>query len=285
MQRSGDEAEVLLKIDDIVITLTVDVRMGFKRKKLSNVELADMDEDTRVRIKKILDGLKSSRDFDDAVLQLLNLPWTKVVTRNMGGQEKNILKTHLVRYLEGFQTENAEFKIEKTNRYAMEGFQGAKIVAGKEVKKGAKISSLRGATAPISPEQEKALGDRGVDTSCVMWSNVSKSQLIISGPTCFINHDHDPNGKFVILSKGEICFEATRRIKEGEEMTIDYGPCYFGRDNKNCQCLTCEKQKKGRFRKRKKGERKDWDLYTEDEEKRIVKVGKLSSFFSHFHFQ
>ena len=285
MQRSGDEAEVLLKIDDIVITLTVDVRMGFKRKKLSNVELADMDEDTRVRIEKILDGVKSSRDSDEVVDQLLNLPWTKVVTRNMGGQEKKILKTHLVRYLEGFQTENAEFKIEKTDRYAMEGFQGAKIVAGKEVKKGAKISSLRGATAPISPEQEKALGDRGVDTSCVMWSNVSKSQLIISGPTCFINHDHDPNCTWFVLSKGEICFEATRRIKEGEEMTIDYGRGYFGRDDKDCACLTCEEQEKGWFRKRKRGERNDRDLYTEDEEKRIVKVGKLSSFFSHFHFQ
>ena len=34
MQRFGDEAEVLLKIDDIAITLTVDVRMGFKRKNL-----------------------------------------------------------------------------------------------------------------------------------------------------------------------------------------------------------------------------------------------------------
>ena len=285
MQRSGDQAEVLLKIDDIAITLTVDVRMDFKRKKLSKVELDDMDEDTKVRIKEILDGVKSSRDSDEVVDQLLNLPWTKVVTRNMGGQEKKILKTHLVRYLEGFQTENAEFKIEKTNRYAMEGFQGAKIVAGKEVKKGAKISSLRGATAPISPEQEKALGDRGVDTSCVIWSQVSKSLLIISGPTCFINHDHDPNCRWFVLPKGEICFEATRRIKEGEEMTIDYGPCYFGRDNKNCQCLTCEDQKKGWFRKRKSGERNDVDLYTEDEEKRIVKVGKLSSFFSHFHIQ
>ena len=274
-----------MKIDDIAITLTVDVRMGFKRKKLSKVELDDMDEDTRVRIKEILDGVKSSRDSDEVVDQLLNLPWTKVVTRNMGGQEKKILKTHLVRYLEGFQTENAEFKIEKTNRYAMEGYQGAKIVAGKEGKKGAKISSLRGATAPISPEQEKALGDRGVDTSCVMWSQVSKSQLIISGPTCFINHDHDPNCTWFVLSKGEICFEATRRIKEGEEMTIDYGRGYFGRDDKDCACLTCEEQKKGWFRKRKRGERNDVDLYTEDEEKRIVKVGKLSSFFSHFHFQ
>ena len=283
-----DKAELLLEIDDIVVTLTVDIRMGFKRKKLSNVELADMDEDTRVHIKEILDGVNSSRDFNKVVDQLLHLQWTKVVTQNMNGQEKEILKTHLVRYLEAFQTGNAQFKIVKTYRYAMEGYQGAKIVAVKEVKKGAKISSLRGATAPISPEQEKALGDRGVDTSCVIWSQVSKSQLIISGPTCFINHDHDPNCKFVVLPKGkerEICFEATRRIKEGEEMTIDYGSSYFGRDNKDCQCLTCEVQKKGWFKKRKRGERKDRDLYNEDEEKRIVKVGKLSSFFLHFHFQ
>ena len=69
MQRLEDKAELLLQIDDIVVTLTVDIRMGFKRKKLSNVELADMDEDTRVRIEKILDGVKSSRDFDEAVVQ------------------------------------------------------------------------------------------------------------------------------------------------------------------------------------------------------------------------
>ena len=56
MQRLEDKAELLLEIDDIVVTLTVDIRMGFKRKKLSNVELADMDEDTRVRIEKILDA-------------------------------------------------------------------------------------------------------------------------------------------------------------------------------------------------------------------------------------
>ena len=278
----GDKAELLLEIDDIVVTLTVDIRMRFKRKKLSNVELADMDEDTRVRIEEILDGVKSSSNFDHARDQLLHLPWTKVVTQNMNDQDKENLKTHLVRYLEAFQTENAEFKIEKTYRYAREGYQGAKIVAGKEVKKGAKISSLRGTTAPISLEQEKALGDRGVDTSCVSWSQVSKSLLIISGPTCFINHDCDPNCKWFVLPKGERCFEATRRIKEGEEMTIDYGPCYFGRDNKDCQCLTCEDQKKGWFRKRKSGERNDRDLYTEDEEKRIVKVGKLSSFFFTF---
>ena len=57
MQRLTDKAELLLEIDDIVVTLTVDIRMGFKRKKLSNVELADMDEDTRVRIEEILDGV------------------------------------------------------------------------------------------------------------------------------------------------------------------------------------------------------------------------------------
>ena len=73
MQRLRDKAELLLEIDDIVVTLTVDIRMGFKRKKLSNVELADMDEDTRVHIKEILNGLMSNRDFNKVVDQLLQL--------------------------------------------------------------------------------------------------------------------------------------------------------------------------------------------------------------------
>ena len=70
MQRLEDKAELLLEIDDIVVTMTVDISMGFKRKKLSNV---DMDEDTRVHIEEILDGVKSSRDFDEAVVQPLKL--------------------------------------------------------------------------------------------------------------------------------------------------------------------------------------------------------------------
>ena len=52
--------------------------MRLKRKKLSNEELADMDEDTRVRIEKILDGLKSSRDFDE--VEKLEYSLVKIAT-------------------------------------------------------------------------------------------------------------------------------------------------------------------------------------------------------------
>ena len=61
-------------------------------------------------------------------------------------------------------------------------------------------------------------------------------------------------------------------IKPDEELTIDYGVGYFGRNQKNCQCPTCEAGEQGAFRKRKRGERKNIDLWTLEEEKKIVKV-------------
>ena len=70
----------------------------------------------------------------------------------------------------------------------MEGYEGAKIMAKKEVGKGKKILTLLGRTAEISEEQEESLGNRGVDTSCILKIS-SKSVLILNGPVCFVNHD------------------------------------------------------------------------------------------------
>ena len=130
---------------------------------------------------------------------------------------------------------------------------------------------MLGKTAPITEEQEKSLGDRGVDTSCIM-TTPSKYILIINGPVCFVNHDCAPNCSFVRLPNKDICFEAKKKIKPGEELTIDYGAGYFGQNQKYCQCPTCEAEKQGAYRKRKQGERKDRDLWTQEEEKKIVKV-------------
>ena len=66
---------------------------------------------------------------------------------------------------------------------------------------------------------------------------------------------------------------------------LDYGANYFGRSNKKCECHTCETAKKGAFRKLKRGERKDRDLYIPEEEKKMVQVLpylKCSMFLSTF---
>ena len=146
-------------------------------------------------------------------------------------------------------------------------------MAKKEVSKGKKILTLLGRTAEINEEQEESLGNRGVDTSCILKS--PKSLLILNGPVCFVNHDCNPNCKFTYLPNKKMCFETKRKIKPGEELTIDYGANYFGRSNKNCECQTCETEKKGAFRKLKRGERKDLDYSTPEEEKKIVQVNVL----------
>ena len=155
----------------------------------------------------------------------------------------------------------------------MEGYEGAKIMAKKEVGKGKKILTLLGRTAEINKEQEESLGNRGVDTSCILKS--PKCVLILNGPVCFVNHDCNPNCKFACLPKNEMCFETKRKIKPGEELTIDYGANYFGRSNKNCECQTCETEKKGAFRKLKRGEQRNLDYYIPEEEKKMVQVNVL----------
>ena len=126
-------------------------------------------------------------------------------------EEKKELESHLEKYLLGL-TDEREFALVKTTRYEMEGYEGAKILVKREVKKGEKMKSLLGKTASITKEQEKSLGERGVDTSCIM-KTPTKSILIINGPVCFVNHDCSPNCEFVRLPNKEICFEAKRKIK------------------------------------------------------------------------
>ena len=267
------EAERLLKHDDISTTLIVDILMEFKRLKLSGLDLPPIQPEEKETIKGILGRVKTSQDFGWAVGELLNCDWAKEVTAKMGKEEKTELENHLKMYLNGLTT-GREFALEKTDRYEMEGKKGAKVMVKKEVSKGKKILTLLGRTAEINKEQEESLGNRGVDTSCILKS--PKCVLILNGPVCFVNHDCNPNAKFAWLPNNkEMCFETKRKIKPGEELTIDYGANYFGRSNKNCECQTCETEKKGAFRKLKRGERRDLDLYIPEEEKKMVQVNVL----------
>ena len=181
------EAERLLKHDDISTTLIVDILMGFKRLKLSGLDLPPIQPEEKETIKGILGRVKTSQDFGRAVGELLNCDWAKEVTAKMGKEEKTELERHLKMYLNGLTT-GREFALEKTDRYEMEGKKGAKVMVKKEVSKGKKILTLLGRTAEINKEQEESLGNRGADTSCILKIS-SKSVLILNGPVCFVNHD------------------------------------------------------------------------------------------------
>jgi SET domain-containing protein len=49
------------------------------------------------------------------------------------------------------------------------------------------------------------------------------------------------NLKFISLGQNSISFKVIREIKCGEEITVYYGKHYFGENNCECRCVTCEK--------------------------------------------
>ncbi len=73
-----------------------------------------------------------------------------------------------------------------------------------------------------------------------MVSSRSKSASLFMGPARFANHDCDANARLVTRSQVGIEIFACRDIEAGDEITVTYGENYFGEDNCECLCKTCE---------------------------------------------
>lgn len=63
---------------------------------------------------------------------------------------------------------------------------------------------------------------------------------LFMGPARFANHDCGANAKLVITGQAGIDIVAVRNINVGEEITVTYGENYFGEDNCECLCQSCE---------------------------------------------
>lgn len=68
---------------------------------------------------------------------------------------------------------------------------------------------------------------------------------MLLGPVRFVNHDCNPNAKFITTNKDLINITTIRDIEIGEEITVQYADHYFGDDNEECLCQTCEDNHKG----------------------------------------
>ena len=99
--------------------------------------------------------------------------------------------------------------------------------------------------------------------------------MVVVGTISFVNHDCRSNCKLIQEKGNKVSLLAIRDIKVGEELTISYGDDYFERENKDCECRTCEGKLEGAFRKLKSGERRDRNLYTPEEDEAILKVGHV----------
>ncbi|CAG8475187.1 6507_t:CDS:2 [Ambispora gerdemannii] len=195
-------------------------------------------------------------DKGDAAAQMLSkskvfqerLPSLDLNTRRPSKQARAFFE-HLKRYLNMYHPD-AGFELGETLRYANSKKAEACILATKHWIKGEIIRYCNGILVELTKEEESKLDDEK-DFSIIASERKKKSSIYV-GPGRFVNHDCDPNTEFYIQgSRNIVSFQVLKDIEIGEEITCSYGTDYFGDNNCECLCLTCERQKMGAFADKK----------------------------------
>lgn len=152
-------------------------------------------------------------------------------------KEKDDFKAHMRRYMSTYLPD-CPFEVNATNRYTIVTYE-ASIAARRFIRRNETIKYLAGIQVTITPEEEADMASRKKDFSLVV-SSRSKSTSLFMGPARFANHDCDANARLVTCGQAGIEIIACRDIGVGEEITVSYSESYFGEDNCECLCQTCE---------------------------------------------
>jgi [histone H4]-N-methyl-L-lysine20 N-methyltransferase len=159
----------------------------------------------------------------------------------MGGlrsePEKKDFRNHLRKYINMYLPDSP-FEVSTTNRYTITA-QEAAVTARKRIREGDKIKYLCGTLVPLTDAELIDL-DLSQRNFSIVQSDRKKNTLIFLGPARFANHDCAANGRLVSVGKDGLEVHATRNIDIGEEITVTYSPGYFGNNNEECLCHTCE---------------------------------------------
>ncbi|KAF4456041.1 Histone-lysine N-methyltransferase SET9 [Fusarium austroafricanum] len=178
------------------------------------------------------------KDLDAAEKRLLKTNGLKRFHNGLKtDKEKEDFRKHLRRYVQIYLPD-CPWEVSSTNRYTIVTHEAA-VTARRPIRRNEAIKYLSGVQVIITPEEEKAISSQKKDFSIVV-SSRSKCTSLFMGPARFANHDCDANAKLMRTSHAGIEIIATRPIAAGEEITVTYGDNYFGENNCECLCKTCE---------------------------------------------
>ena len=114
--------------------------------------------------------------------------------------------------------------------------QEAAVTARRSVRKGETIRHLSGIQVTLNPGEADNLSR---DFSITVSSRRRTASLFM-GPARFANHDCSANARLDTSGINSLTVVAVKDISPGEEITVSYGEDYFGADNCECLCNTCE---------------------------------------------
>ena len=126
-----------------------------------------------------------------------------------------------------------------TSKYEpKDGFTQMRVVAKKKFRPKTVISGLQGFAETVSDDELT----EDMSFSVFAPTNNFKSTRIMLGPASFVNHECNPNARYVVSgekNKTIISIQAIRTVEIDEEISVFYSPDYFGDNNRNFQCTTC----------------------------------------------
>jgi [histone H4]-N-methyl-L-lysine20 N-methyltransferase len=178
-----------------------------------------------------------NKDPAKAHKAILGLPGIQKFYRALGtDDEKEHFERHLRKYI-NIYLPDCPFEVGTTNRYTIMTAEAA-IYARRRIRKGEPIKYLSGIQVEMTEKEEKELTGR-TDFSIVLSSRRKRPSLFL-GPARFANHDCDSNARLNTSGPHGIHIVACKDIEIGDEITVRYGEDYFGEDNCECLCQTCE---------------------------------------------
>lgn len=180
---------------------------------------------------------KDPQAAEESLLKLSGL--RRYVESLKANAEKEHFKRHMRKYI-NMWLPDCPFEVSTTNRYTIVTHEAA-TTARRFIKRSQTIKYLSGYLVSMTPEEEEDLDLTRRDFSIVM-SSRKKSPSLFLGPARFANHDCNANARLATHGPDGMQVVAVRDILLGEEITVTYGENYFGEDNCECLCLSCEKE-------------------------------------------
>ncbi|KAH6668819.1 hypothetical protein B0J14DRAFT_151267 [Halenospora varia] len=178
------------------------------------------------------------KDVASAEVRLLALPGLKKYLDSLKTEkEKDDFRKHLKKYI-SIYLPDCPFEVSTTNRYTIDTHEAA-VTARREIRKGEVVKYLCGIQVIMTPEEEELIKRTRRDFSIVVSSRNRAASLFL-GPARFANHDCGANAKLMTTGNAGMTIIAVQDIDIGEEITVSYGENYFGEDNCECLCRTCE---------------------------------------------
>jgi histone-lysine N-methyltransferase SUV420H len=177
-------------------------------------------------------------DIKLAMAKLEALPCLKSYMARLKPSDVAHFRNHLEKYTLLYQPDCA-WEVTTTNRYTIFSHE-ASVTARKAIKTGEKIKYLTGHQVVLTKDEEAQLEHTQRNFS-IVFSARKKTQSLFLGPARFANHDCDSNARLCPVGTFGMEVVARRPIDAGEEITVSYSENYFGENNCECLCRTCER--------------------------------------------